>query len=186
MTAARDRVALGVVGRPHGVRGLVRIRPYTARPGDVAAYGPVALADGRRFAVEVVAEAKGWVTARLEGIEDRDAAAALAGQELFVPRGALPAPAPGEYYLHDLIGLRAAGADGTEMGRVVAVHDFGAGPILEIGPGKDDAGATVMVPFTDAAVPEVDLDGGRLVVEAPPELLNGNVPSRGRREDEDG
>lgn len=195
MAEARDRVAVGVIGRPHGVRGLVRIRSYTERPADVGAYGPVTLADGRSFELSVVGEGPGktlgktpgksgsTLTARLAGIADRDAAAALTGQEIFVPRAALPATAEDEYYLHDLIGLAAAGVDGTPMGRVVAVHDFGAAPVLEIAPdreaggsgnGRGDGGGTIMVPFTDAAVPVVDIGGGRLVVDPPPGLLDGS------------
>lgn len=169
MAGVADRVALGVIGRPHGVKGLVRIKPYTERPRDVAAYGPVELADGRRFAIEAVTEAKGMVTARIEGIDDRAAAAALTGEEIFVPRTALPEAGVNEFYYHDLIGLRAVSVEGAELGRVVAVHDFGAGPVLEIG---EATGDTVMVPFTDAVVPDVDIEGGRLRIDAPPGLLD--------------
>lgn len=173
MADAADRVALGVIGRPHGVKGLVRIRSYTERPRDVAAYGPVELADGRRLGIEVVAEAKGMVTARLEGVDGRDAAAALNGAEIFVSRAALPKAGADEYYHHDLIGLRADVVDGTALGRVIAVHDFGAGTVLEIEREEGAVGSgTVMVPFTGDTVPEVDIEGGRLVVDAQPGLLD--------------
>lgn len=183
MAGARDRVALGVIGRPHGVKGLVRIRPYTERPGDVAAYGPVALADGRRFEVTVVGEARGTVTARLSGVTDRDAAAALTGREIFVARAALPETVANEYYHHDLIGLAAEGVDGMALGRVVAVHDFGAGPVLEI---ARENGGSVMVPFTDAVVPEVDMVGGRMVIDPPPGLLDEDEVPGTDADDEDG
>jgi len=181
MPGLQGRVALGVIGRPHGVRGQVRIRPYTERPGDVAAYGPVELADGRRLEIAVVGEAKGMVTVRLAGVTDRDAAAALTGQEIFVPRERLPQTAAGEYYHHDLIGLAAEGVDGTALGRVVAVQDFGAGTVLEIARG---AGGTVLVPFGDAAVPEVDIEGGRVVIDPPPGLWDEDA-AEAADEDED-
>lgn len=161
-------ICIGAIAGAHGVRGLVRIRSFTARPEDVAAYGPVRDDRGRTFRIQVKGAAKGGVIAALTGVSDRDQAEALRGQRLYVPRAALPAAADDEYYHADLIGLAAAADDGTPLGRVVAVHEHGSAPVLEIAPEK---GESVLVPFTRDAVPEVDLAGGRLTVARLPGLL---------------
>jgi 16S rRNA processing protein RimM len=167
------RVCLGAVTGAHGVRGLVRVKAFTAEPADIAAYGPVEDEAGtRRFALEVVGAAKGVVLVRVPGVADRDAAERLKGLRLYVPRAALPEPEEEEYYHADLLGLRVELTDGSEFGRVRAVHDFGAGDSIEV---VRADGGTVMVPFTRAAVPVVDLADGRLVVD-PPEGLLDNRP----------
>ena len=163
-------VCVGVIGKPKGVRGAVRITTYTARPGDVVAYGPVHDGPrGRVLALDLRETIKGGVVAAITGVDDRDAAAALRGTKLYVPRSALPEPDGGEYYHADLIGLRAELADGGAFGTVHAVHNFGAGDIVEV---TRADGIRVMLPFNLAVVPKVDLAGGRLVVapaEAGPE-----------------
>ncbi len=164
--AEADWVCVGVIARPKGVRGAVRITSYTARPEDVAAYGPV-YARGAPVSLAVREIVKGGVVAAIEGVEDRDAAAALAGTRLYVPRAALPEPDEDEFYYADLIGLRVELADGRAFGTVAAVHDFGAGDILEVA--RPGGGEAVMLPFTREVVPEVDVAGGRLVVVPPPE-----------------
>lgn len=170
---AADLVCLGVVTGPRGLRGEVRIRSFTADPADLARYGTLCdETGGRSFRVRVTGGAKGQLVARIEGVEDRDAAEALKGVRLHVPRAALPETGAGEYYHADLIGLRAelaAGAAGEALGTVRAVHDFGAGPVLEI---AGDRCGVVMVPFTRAVVPEVDVAGGRLVIDPPAGLLD--------------
>ena len=160
---------LGVVTGARGLKGEVRIKSFTADPADLAAYGPlwdVGAETGRRL--KVVGEAKGQVIARIDGVGDRDAAEALKGLELHVPRSALPAPEDDEFYHADLVGLEAVSVAGEALGRVSAVEDFGAGDVLEItgGPYKG-----LVVPFTRAVVPEVDVAGGRLTVDPPPGLL---------------
>ncbi len=160
-------VCIGVIGGAHGVRGHVRIRSFTHRPANVAAYGRVFDAGGERsFEVEVCGETKGQVIARIKGICDRSSAEDLRGIALYVPRSALPEPRGEEYYHADLIGLTvelAAEAYGprTAIGRVRAVHDFGAGDVLEV---ELLSGASAMVPFTREAVPEVDVGGRRILV----------------------
>jgi 16S rRNA processing protein RimM len=167
--APQRRVCVGVVTGAHGVRGAVRVKSFTAEAGDVAAYGPVEDESGmRRFTLRVVGAAKGVLIAQIAGVEDRNAAEALRGLRLYLSREALPPPGEEEYYHADLIGLAAALADGTPVGRVRAVHDFGAGDTLEIDRAQ---GQPVMVPFTRAVVPVVDLEGGRLVLDPPPGLL---------------
>jgi 16S rRNA processing protein RimM len=174
MSDQEKRVCVGVITGVHGVRGAVRLKSFTAEPEDIAAYGPLEDERGqRRFALRLVnsargGSAKGVLIAAISGIDDRDRAEALRGLRLYLPRSALPPTEEEEYYHADLIGLKAALADGTPIGTVRAVHDFGAGDTLEI---ERSEGQPAMVPFTRAVVPVVDLDGGRLVIDPPPGLL---------------
>lgn len=168
-------VCVGVIARPKGVRGAVRVTTYTARPEDITAYGPVHDGpDGHALTLEVREVVKGGVVAAIPGLRDRDAAERLRGTRLYVPRAALPEPGGDEFYHIDLIGLAAELADGSAFGTVTAVHDFGAGDIVEIAPAG--GGATVMLPFTREAVPEIDLAGGRLVVTPPDETVAEEEP----------
>lgn len=169
MAIGETQVCVGVVTGPHGVTGAVRVKSFTARPEDIAAYGPLADESGsRQFTLRLVGVAKGVLIGRLSGVEDRNRAEALRGLRLYLPRAALPPPAEDEYYHADLLGLDAVLGDGTPIGRVRAVHDFGAGDTLEIA--RPDA-APVMVPFTRAVVPAVEIAAGRLVIDPPPGLL---------------
>lgn len=169
MSAPEKRVCVGVVTGAQGVRGAVRVKSFTAEPDAIARYGPLEDEKGeRRFALRVVGSAKGVLIAVVAGIEDRDRAEALRGLRLYLPRAALPPTEEEEYYHADLIGLAAILADGAPVGTVRAVHDFGAGDTLEI---ERPTGPPVMVPFTRAVVPIVDLDAGRLVLDPPPGLL---------------
>jgi 16S rRNA processing protein RimM len=162
-----DRVLLGVFGRPHGVRGLVRVQSFTADPADIAAYGPLAdEAGARTFALRVVQRGEMPVVA-VEGVADREAAAQLTGTRLYLARDRLPAPAEDEFYHADLIGLAAEDTAGRRLGTVVAVNDHGAGPFLEIETGAQP----LLVPFTRACAPLVDLAGRRVVVAPPAEVV---------------
>jgi 16S rRNA processing protein RimM len=168
-STARERVCLGVITGAHGVRGAVRLKSFTAEPADIARYGALEDESGeRRFKLRLTGSAKGVVIAKVTGVADRDRAEALRGLRLYLPRAALPATGEDEYYHADLIGLTAALSDGTPLGRVRAVHDFGAGDTLDI---ERPEGPPVMVPFTRTIVPLVDVAGGRLVVDPPPGLL---------------
>lgn len=166
-------VCVAAVAAAHGVRGLVRLKPFTEVPEDCTAYGPFSNADGSRvFKFEKLGMHKGQVLVRLEGVADRTAADAMRGTRLYVPREALPAPdGEDEFYHADLIGLAAVLADGTEIGKVRAVYDFGAGDSLELS--HTATGKPVLVPFTRSAVPEIDLAGGKVVIDPPPGLLDG-------------
>ncbi len=167
MTSAQICVAR--IGAPHGVRGQVRLWTFTEDPYAVLDYGPLATKDGKRtIEVDNVREAKGHLVATLKGVTDRDAAARLNGVELFVARDALPDTEDGEYYHADLIGLAAVNAVGEAIGRVVAMHDFGAGDIIEIAP---PSGPTLLLPFTDAVVPTVDIAAGKVIIEMPGEIV---------------
>lgn len=168
------RICLGVVTGPHGVAGLVRVKSFTAEPRAIAEYGALEDESGeKRFALELVGAVKGVLLARLDGVTDRNAAERLKGQRLYVRRTALPEPEADEFYQADLVGLAALLADGTSLGRVVAVHDFGAGASLEI---EDAAGKSVIVPFTAAAVPAIDIAGGRITVVPPAGLFDTPEP----------
>jgi len=163
-----DRVLLGVVAAPHGVRGLVRIKSFTEDPMSVAAYGPLSDESGtKEYRVEALSAARGAVLARIEGVADRTAAEALRGLRLYVERSALPEAGEREWYEADLVGLKAIGKDGRDWGKVTAFHDFGAGSVMEVSGG-------VMLPFTDETVPEIDVEGGKVVIEPPAGLLAGS------------
>jgi len=169
MSPAEKRVCVGVVTGAHGVRGAVRLKSFTAEAADIAHYGPLEDEAGeRQFRLRLVGTAKGVVIAKLAGVADRDQAEQLRGLRLYLSRAALPPPADDEYYHADLIGLGATLADGTPVGRVRGVYDFGAGDTLDI---AREGRPPVMVPFTRAVVPEVDLAAGRLVIDPPPGLL---------------
>ena len=162
-----ERVCVAQIGGAHGLRGEVKLKSFTGDPMAVREYGTLTTEDGAEsFELEALRPAKGHLVARFRGIEDRGAAERLANVRLFVPRERLPPLAADEFYHTDLIGLSAVTADGTEIGTVVAVHDFGAGDILELLP--QGGGTTIMLPFTAAFVPSVDIVNGRIVV-APPE-----------------
>ena len=170
---SKDRVLLGVVAAPHGVRGLVRIRSYTEDPMAVAAYGPLSDETGKRaYRVEALSAARGAVLARIEGVADRTAAEAARGLRLYVERSALPTTGEREWYEADLVGLAAVGRDGRDWGKVLAFHDFGAGRAMEVS-GGGASRSSVMLPFTDAVVPEIDVEGGKVVVDPPAGVLAG-------------
>jgi 16S rRNA processing protein RimM len=163
-----ERICVAQIGGAHGIRGEVKLKSFTADPLAVKDYGVLESEDGAAsFAIEALRPAKGYLVARLRGVRDRNAAEQLTNLRLFVPRERLPPPASDEFYHADLIGLAAVTAEGTEVGTVVAVHNFGAGDILELRPPA--GGTTIMLPFTDAFVPRIDIAGGRIVVEPPEE-----------------
>jgi len=161
-------VLVGTVVGVHGVRGNVKIKSYTDDPAALGRYRPILDGAGRSVRLRVVGEAKGTVVAQFHGVGDRDAAEALRGTRLFVPRSALPPAEEEEFYHADLIGMAVDLASGERLGTVVAVENFGAGDVVEVRPPQ---GASIFVPFTRAAVPEVDLAGRRLVVDPPAGLL---------------
>jgi 16S rRNA processing protein RimM len=169
----KNRVCVARIGAAHGTCGEVRLWPFTAQAEDVAAYGPFQTLDGTRvFEIEALRRGRDFWVARLKGVTDRATAERLRNTDLYVPRERLPALQPEEFYHADLIGLRAEDKAGRAIGVVIAVHNFGAGDILEIAP---DAGSeTVMVPFSTAVVPRVEVAAGRIVIERPEGLLASN------------
>jgi 16S rRNA processing protein RimM len=161
----KNRVCIARIGAAHGTGGQVRLQPFTTRAEDVAAYGPLQAGDGRVFEIESLRRGKDFLVARLKGVGDRTTAERLCNTDLYVPRERLPAPEPEEFYHADLIGLRAEDAAGRAIGAVVAVHNFGAGDILEIAP--EAGGDTFMHPFSTAAVPSIEVVCRRMVVVLP-------------------
>jgi 16S rRNA processing protein RimM len=163
-----NRICVARIGGAHGTGGEVRLWPYTTQAEDVAAYGPLQTADGRVFEIASVRPGKGFLVARLKGVTDRTTAQHLCNTDLYVPRERLQEPEPEEFYHADLIGLGAEDAAGQRIGTVIAVHNFGAGDILEIAP---DAGEeTLMLSFSTAAGPSVEIAAGRIVVALPDEV----------------
>ena len=158
------RILLGAVAGPHGVRGEVRIRTFTAEEENIAAYGPLTDETGaRRLTILSARVSKpGMIVARCAEVKTREDAEKLAGLQLYAPREALPELADEEeFYVADLVGLEATTDEGRALGRVTQVHNFGAGDLLEI---KGATGGALLTPLTLAAVPVVDVAGGRIVV----------------------
>lgn len=161
-------ICVARIGAAHGVRGAVKLWTFTEDPLAVERYGPLTTKDGaRQFEIASVRAAKDHLVATFKGIATRNDAEKLNGIELYVPREKLPDTDDDEYYHADLIGLAAVTAANEPLGRVVAIHNFGAGDIIEIAP---PAGATMLLPFTNAVVPTVDIAGGRVVIELPKEI----------------
>ena len=168
-------ICIARIGAAHGVRGAVKLWTFTEDPLAVKAYGPLRTKDGaREFEVTHARQAKDHLVATLKGVTTRDEAERLNGLELYVARENLPDTGEDEYYHADLIGLVAVTAAGAPLGRVVAIHNFGAGDIIEIAPPH---GATMLLPFSNAVVPTVDLAGGRVVIEMPGEI-EGDDPTK--------
>lgn len=159
-----DRICVAQFGAPHGIRGEVRLRSFTEDPAAIKTYGPLESEDSsRRFTIEALRPAKDHFVARLAGIGDRDAAEKLTNIKLYVSRDRLPPiEDEGTYYHADLVGLAAVTADGNALGTVTAILNFGAGDLVEIKP--EGGSTTLMVPFTDTAVPEIDMAARRMVV----------------------
>jgi 16S rRNA processing protein RimM len=161
-----QRILLGRIAAAHGIRGEVLIHAFTERPQDIAAYGQLDDGGGRTFKLKVLrVTPKGAVVAAIAGVRDRNAAEALKGAQLYIDRARLPAPDDGQYYHADLIGLAAVDPEGRPLGEVIAVHNHGAGDIIEVRLAA--TAKTELVAFTDAFVPEVDLPARRVVVRLP-------------------
>jgi 16S rRNA processing protein RimM len=165
---ARELVLLGEIGAAQGLKGEVRLRSYTAEPAAIARYSPLLDERGRAFEIERVRVTQKALIARIKGVTTREAAEALVRTKLYVERDRLPERADEEWYHADLIGLAVFDTGGRKIGVVVSVQNFGAGDLVEVKPEQDEA--TVLVPFTRETVPEVDVEGRRLVL-APPEGL---------------
>ncbi len=164
------RVIVARIGAAHGIKGEVRVKSFTATPLDATRYGPLAAADGRLFTVasaRVIPSSPDMLVVRFREVADRNQAETLTGIDLSVSRDRLPKAEDDEFYHADLIGLAAVTADGAPVGTVVAVPNYGAGDLLEVAPPQ---GMTLLFPFTRAAVPEIDLAGGKIVVAPPAEV----------------
>lgn len=158
-----ERVLLGQISRAHGIRGEVIVRSYCAVPDDIAQYGPLSNADGtREFRLKIRGATQKGLIARIDGVDDRNAAEALRNTDLYVARDQLPEPDEDEVYHADVIGLTAMDRDGVAIGTVVTVQNFGAGDLLEVQ--LTGGKRTEFFPFDDVFVPEIDFDAGTLVI----------------------
>lgn len=165
-----ENVLVARFGAAHGVRGEIKLWSFTGDPLAVADYGPLKSKDGtRQFVIDSLRPNKDFLVARIDGVDDRNAAEALRNVELYLPRERLPEIDEDDtWYYADLVGLAALAPDGAVIGTVAAVHNFGAGDIVEIAPAA--GGKTLLLPFTEAVVPEVDVKAGRIVVVLPSEI----------------
>ncbi len=170
-SAASGRVCVGAIAGAYGVRGEVRLKSFCAEPAAIADYGPLVTEDGARtFDVVISAAIKNGFAARLSGIRSKEAADALRGTRLYAERTALPDLAEDEFYYADLIGLTALDPGGAILGRISAVHNHGATDLLELHSAA--GGQTVLVPFTQEIVPNVDVTAGRVIIDPPPGLFD--------------
>ena len=165
-----QRITVGRFGAPHGVRGEIRLQSFTQDPVAIAGYGPLIASDGRSFTLTHVRPVKDtMLVARVAGIADRTLAQALTGLELTLDRAALPAPdEEDEFYVADLIGMQAIDVDGTPIGTIVDVPNYGGGDLVEIRPAV--GGDTLLFPFTKAVVPDIDAAGRRVTIVTPDEV----------------
>jgi 16S rRNA processing protein RimM len=170
-----SQICVARIGAAHGVRGAVKLWTFTEDPLAVKHYGPLSTKDGaRQFEVTHVREAKDHLVATLKGVASREDAERLNGIELYIARDKLPETEEDEYYHADLIGLAAVNAANEAIGRVIAIHNFGAGDIIEIAPAS---GPTLLLPFTNAVVPTVDLENRRVVIELPQVIKGDDAPT---------
>lgn len=161
MPEPEDHICVGAIAGAFGVKGEARIKSFCAEPKAIADYSPLTSQDGRSFDLTITRSVKEGFAAQLSGVPTREAAEALKGTRLYAPRDRLPALPDDEFYHADLIGLSVVDTGGVNLGAVRAVHDFGAGDVLDIVGGAKP----IMLPFTRAAVPTVDLAAGRLVAD---------------------
>lgn len=161
----KDKVCVGAIAGAFGVKGEVRLKSFCAEPEDIAAYSPLSLEDGRTTGLRITGQIKNGLAARLDIARSKEQADALKGQRLYAERGALPHLPDDEFYHADLLGLEVVDTGGTVLGKVAAVHNHGAGDLLEVrGPALK---GSALLPFTAEAVPTVDLTTGRIVADPP-------------------
>jgi len=173
MTKLENPVQMAVIGAAHGIKGELRVKTFTGDPVALGDYGPLYTKDGRAFEILDIRPAGTVVVVRFKGVDDRSAAEALNGTALFVARASLPAEEHNEFYHTDLVGLAVEDETGARIGKVTAVQNFGGGDLLEITAGGRKG---VLIPFSEAAVPTVDVRAG---------LIRINTVAAGLSEDED-
>ncbi|AMS39920.1 MULTISPECIES: ribosome maturation factor RimM [Aminobacter] len=163
MAKPQNPIQMAVIGAAHGIKGELRVKTFTGDPLALADYGPLYAKDGRAFEIAAIRPANEVVVVRFKGVADRNAAEALTGTELFVDRSALPDDGDeGEFYHADLVGLQVRDETGAPVGKVFAVQNYGGGDILEI---QYQGRKGVLIPFTQAAVPVVDVSGGFVAID---------------------
>ncbi len=163
-----DRICIGAIAGAFGIVGEVRLKSFCSQPEDIASYGPVFSEDGtRQFRITLTRPVAGGYGARIGGVNTREDAEALRGTSLFIDREKLPSLPDDEFYYADLVGLDALDTGGEVLGKVMAVHNHGAGDIIEISSTRHKS--ALLLPFTKVIVPNVDLAAGRLIVDLPEE-----------------
>ncbi|WP_374396401.1 ribosome maturation factor RimM [Tabrizicola sp.] len=161
-----DLICIGAIAGSFGVNGEVRLKSFCSEPTDIGTYGPLSTEDGSRsFQITLTRPVAGGLGARIEGVKTKEQADALRGTSLYVPRDRLPSLPDDEFYHADLIGLSAFDTGGELIGKVTAIYNHGAGDIVEISPNRHKS--ALLLPFTTAIVPNVDLTAGRIVVNLP-------------------
>ncbi len=165
-----NRICVGAIAGAFGVSGEARIKSFCAEGEAIASYGPLFTEDGsRQFSLRITRTVKEGYAARLTGVTSREEAEALKGTRLYADRSSLPSLPDDEFYHADLVGLTVLDTGGAKIGRVRAIHDHGAGDLLEV---TRAGGKEVLIPFTRAMVPTVDLTQGRIVVDPPEGMLD--------------
>ncbi|MEP4196563.1 MAG: ribosome maturation factor RimM [Aliishimia sp.] len=164
-----EKIIVGGIAGSYGVKGEVRIKSFCATPEDIETYSPLSDAKGRAFHLSILRPIKNGFAARLAEVATKEQADALKGTDLYALREQLPSLPDDEYYYNDLVDLTVMDTGGVALGRVKAVHNHGADDLLEVvRPGSSD---TFLLPFTQAAVPTVDLEAGRLIADPPEGIL---------------
>jgi 16S rRNA processing protein RimM len=170
MGTPRDQVLVGVIVGAHGIKGEVKLKSFTSEPMSIGRYGPLQSSSGQQFEITKLKAAKDDFIASLKGVADRNEAEALKGTELFVARQKLPKLKTSETYAHDLMGLDVVLENGSTLGRLVGMPNYGAGDLLEVV--VDGNSETVLIPFTNAFVPQDDFSDGKITVILPEGYLD--------------
>ena len=165
-----EELCLGVIIGPHGIKGAVRVKSFTEKPESIAEYGTLHDKYGKSFDLQLEGQSKGALIVSIKGMTTRTQAEVLKGTELFIKRKVLPHTDDEEYYHADLLGLYVYNRDGKKMGVVKAIHNFGAGDIVEVMIAETEN--TVLIPFNNNTVPEIDFVKQEMIVEIPLGLLD--------------
>jgi 16S rRNA processing protein RimM len=174
MGTPRDQVLVGVIVGAHGIKGEVKLKSFTSEPLSIGRYGPLQSASGQKFEITKLKAAKDGFIASFKGVVDRNEAETLKGNELFVSREKLPKLKDHETYAHDLMGLDVFIEGGNKLGKLVGMPNYGAGDLLEVA--IDGDSETILIPFTDAFVPQTDFTAGKIIVNLPEGYLDSDEP----------
>ncbi len=166
-----DLICVAAIGGAYGVHGDVRLKSFTTEVDALEDYAPLLTEDGAfEFTIDIIRDIKNGLAVRLSGIATKEQADALKGVKLFVPRERLPDTADDEYYYTDLVGLEVRDTGGNVLGSVKSVQNHGATDLLEVKP--PNSPETVLLPFTLAAIPTVDMSAGRIIADPPEGLFD--------------
>ena len=179
-----DYLSVGAIAGPHGVRGQFKVKLFAETPAALEQYGALQIDDGRALKLSVKSvNSKGLVIASAIGVTSREAAEALRGMLLSTSRACLPDLADDELYHAELLGSSVFHEDGTKLGEVVALYNFGAGEIIEVKPAY---GISVMLPFAGEYLVSVDIPNRRVVLAPPAGFLDDDTKDQDRVDQTDG